>query len=257
MATLGQEMRNLKSELQEHWVNAVEGNPRTADPNQKEDRLQHDFATTAAQTDIPQVGTARRCETKNWNESRKRKLPRKRSRLLRTTIKNEDQTMDQNSGLKAKNSNGGTRITRTMDSGEFLSLPIKVSLPGQTSHMGITNRMMEDHMINAQISHWIEAMEIDLEMDLSSLRTETGERVETFLVVHRLKAEIFYKTLHTANQEVINLTILTSANLTIDLRVFSRLTNKYSHRIKTRRHLMWSASPQPMIPLTNYQTSVR
>ena len=35
MATLGQEMKNLRSELQEHRVNAVEGNPRTVDPNQK------------------------------------------------------------------------------------------------------------------------------------------------------------------------------------------------------------------------------
>ena len=28
-------MKNLRSELQEHRVNAVEGNPRTVDPNQK------------------------------------------------------------------------------------------------------------------------------------------------------------------------------------------------------------------------------
>ena len=35
MATLGQEMKNLRSQLQEHRVNAVEGNPRTVDPNQK------------------------------------------------------------------------------------------------------------------------------------------------------------------------------------------------------------------------------
>ena len=35
MATLGQEMKNLRSELQEHRANAVEGNPRTVDPNQK------------------------------------------------------------------------------------------------------------------------------------------------------------------------------------------------------------------------------
>ena len=35
MATLGQEMKNLRSELQEHRINAVEGNPRTVDPNQK------------------------------------------------------------------------------------------------------------------------------------------------------------------------------------------------------------------------------
>ena len=35
IATLGQEMKNLRSELLEHRVNAVEGNSRTADPNQK------------------------------------------------------------------------------------------------------------------------------------------------------------------------------------------------------------------------------
>ena len=35
MATLGQEMKNLRSELQGHRVNAVEGNSRTVDPNQK------------------------------------------------------------------------------------------------------------------------------------------------------------------------------------------------------------------------------
>ena len=35
MATLGQEITNLQSELQEHRVNAVDGNPPTLDPNQK------------------------------------------------------------------------------------------------------------------------------------------------------------------------------------------------------------------------------
>ena len=35
MAILGQEMKNQRSELQENRVIAVEGNPRTVDPNQK------------------------------------------------------------------------------------------------------------------------------------------------------------------------------------------------------------------------------
>ena len=34
MATLEQEKKNLRSEIQEHRANAVEGNPRTVDPNQ-------------------------------------------------------------------------------------------------------------------------------------------------------------------------------------------------------------------------------
>ena len=59
MATLGQEMKNLRSELQEHRVNAIEGNSRAVDPNQNEERVLHVFATTVAQTDIPQVGAAK------------------------------------------------------------------------------------------------------------------------------------------------------------------------------------------------------
>ena len=35
LATLGQEMKNLRSKLQEHRVNAVEGTTRAVDPNQK------------------------------------------------------------------------------------------------------------------------------------------------------------------------------------------------------------------------------
>ena len=65
MATLGQEMKNLRSELQKHRVNAVEGNSRTVDPNQKGRQMQHDFVIIAAQTDIPQVGVERIYGMKN------------------------------------------------------------------------------------------------------------------------------------------------------------------------------------------------
>ena len=52
MATLGQEMKNLRWELQEHRVNAVEGKSRAVDPNQKGRQNATHFATTVAQTDI-------------------------------------------------------------------------------------------------------------------------------------------------------------------------------------------------------------
>ena len=112
MATLGQEMRYLRSESQEHRVNAVEGNSRNVDPNQtkNEDRMQHDFVIIAAQTDVPQVGVERRYETKNWNALKTEGRPRKKSLLLRITAKNEDQIIDQNNGLEAKTSKGETRI---------------------------------------------------------------------------------------------------------------------------------------------------
>ena len=59
-------------------------------------------------------------------------------------------------------------------------------------------------MLNAQIHHSKEAMEIDLEMYLSTIRMETGETLEFFLVLLRLKRGTSHKIIHTANKEVIN-----------------------------------------------------
>ena len=83
--------------------------------------------------------------------------------------------------------------------------------------MGTTVQTMEDHMINTQISHSIEVMEIDLEIHLATIRMETGETMETFLVLHQLKGKNSHKIFPTANQEVINLTTLHSAHLITDL----------------------------------------
>ena len=165
--------------------------------------------------------------------------------------------MNQNNGLEVMISKEETRTLLTIDLGRVPPLPTRTSLQDQTLHMGITIRTMEDHMINAQINHSIETMETDLEMDLSTIRMETGETMETFLVLHRLKGEVSHRIIPTVNQEAINLTTQPSAGLTIDPRLVSRLTNKSSRKTLIRLHLMWFASPQPTKLLTNYQTSVR
>ena len=116
--------------------------------------------------------------------------------------------------------------------------------------MGIIAETTEDPLINAQISHSIEAMETDPEMNLSTIRTGTGETMETFLVLHRLKGEISHKIIPIANQEMINLTTLLFADLTIDQRLLLHPMNKNS-RQATIKHLMWSALPQPTMPSMN------
>ena len=157
--------------------------------------------------------------------------------------------MDRNNGLEAKISKEETRTTTTMDSGEIPPLPTRVSLQGPTSHMRTITRTTEDHMINAQISHSIEMTEIDLEMNLLTTRMGTGETMEIFLVLHRLKEETSHKITPTANQEVINLTTLLSADLTTDLRLVLHLTNTSSQKARIRHHLMSFASPPLTIPL--------
>ena len=184
--------------------------------------------------------------------------PRIRSLLLRIASKNEDQILDQNNGLEAEISRGETRNSLTIDLGEHL-LPTKISLQDQTLHMGITIRIMENRMINAKISHLTEtiAVEIDLETDLSTTRMGTGETMEIFLFLPRLKEETSHKITPIANQELINLITLRSADLTIELRLVLRPMNKNFRKAITRQHLMWFLSPQPTILLTKHQISAR
>ena len=181
-------------------------------------------------------------------------MPRKWSRLLRTTTKNEDQSMDQNDGLKrGKNFQRRIKTTLSMDSGEILPTLSEIFLRDQTSHIGTTIQTMEDHLINAKISPSKETIEIDLEMHLSTIRTEVVVTMGTFLVLHRLQGETSHKINHTAKQGVIHLTTLPFADLTTDLRLVLHLTNKSSHKAKIRHHLMSFASPQPTMPIMNHQ----
>ena len=80
-----------------------------------------------------------------------------------------------------------------MDSGEIPPLPTRDSLQGPNSHMRTITRTIEDHKINAQNSHSIEMTEADLEMDLSTSQMATGETMERFLVVQRLKEKTSHK----------------------------------------------------------------
>ena len=157
--------------------------------------------------------------------------------------------MDQNDGLEAKIFKEDNRTTLTMDSGEYLLLPLTNFLQDQTSPMGTTIRTTEDPMINAQISRSTDTMEIDPEMDLSTTRMGTGGTMEISPILHRLQGETSHKIFHTANREMINLTTLHSADLTINSRLVLHLTNKTI----IRYYLMWFASPQLTIPLMNYQ----
>ena len=156
--------------------------------------------------------------------------------------------MDENNGLEAKISKEETRTLPMIDSGEVLLLVTKISLQDPTLHIGTTIRVIEDHSINAQISHLIETMETDPDMNLSTTRMGTGGTMGTFPVLHQIQEEISHKRIPIANQEMNNPTTLRSADLTIDLRQTLHPMNENFLKTITRRHLMWFVSPQPMIP---------
>ena len=153
--------------------------------------------------------------------------------------------MDRSNALEAKISKEQIRVTIMMDLQEIFLHLIETSLLGPTSHM--KTKTTEDHMINVQIRLSIDMMEIDLKMDLLTTRMGTGKTMEIFLVPHRLKEDTFHKITLMANQEVINLTTVHSTDLTIELRLNLRPKNKNFRKTRIRHHLMWFASPQPMI----------
>ena len=257
MATLGQEMKNLRSELQEHRVNAVEGNSQTVDPNKKGKQNATRFCNYCRTNgDTPSW-----CRKKIRDEELKRieieRTEEKKSPSLKTITENEDQIMDQNNRLEVKISKGETRILLRIDLGEHLLLPTRIYLPDQTLHKGITIRITEDRMINAKISHSRETMETDLETNLSTTRMGTGKTMENFLVLRRLKEETSHKTYSIANRELTNLIILLCADLSIELRLVLLPTNKNFRKTITRQDLMWFVSPQPTMLLTKYQIFAR
>ena len=89
--------------------------------------------------------------------------------------------MDQNNGLDARISREEIRFTIMMGLQETFLHLIEFSLQGPTSHIRTISRTREDHMINAQTSHLMEKMQIDLEMTLATTRMRTGETMEFFL----------------------------------------------------------------------------
>ena len=101
--------------------------------------------------------------------------------------------MDQNNGPEANVSKDGTRSTIEMDLQEIFPHLTRIALQGQTSHMRITIRTMEDHMISAQISFPIEAMKIGPEIDLSLFKMGHGETTETFSFSIDFKERILTK----------------------------------------------------------------
>ena len=125
--------------------------------------------------------------------------------------------MDQNNGPEAKIFKDETRTLAMKDSGEVHLIATKISFRDPTLYIETTVRKIDDHLINAQISHLIETMETDPDMNLSTTRMGTGGTMGTFLVLHQIQEETSHKTIPIANQEMNNLTISHSADLTIDL----------------------------------------
>ena len=146
--------------------------------------------------------------------------------------------MDQNNGLEAKIFKDETRTLAMIDSGEVHLIATKISPRDPTLHKKTTVRTIDDHLINVQISHLIETLETDPDMNLSTTRMGTGGTMGTFLVLHQIQEETSHKTIPITHQEMNNLTTSHSADLTIDLQQTLHPMNRNFRRTIIRHHLM-------------------
>ena len=111
MATLGQEMKNLRWKLQEHRVIAVEGSSRIVDPNQKIRQNATRFCNYCRTNGHTPSCCGKKIPDEELKRTENERTAEKKSPLIRTTIKTEDHIMEQNNGLEAKTSKVEIRFT--------------------------------------------------------------------------------------------------------------------------------------------------
>ena len=226
MATLGQGMKNFRFELQEHRVSAVKGNSRTVDPNQKGRQNATRFCNYCGTNGHTPSWCRKKIRDEELKGIESEKTAEKRARF--TQAYNKKRGPDHVSEQWTRSQEFQRRNQNYTNDGIGRNSPtlIRISFQDLTSFMETTVRTMEFLVINARISHLVEMTEINLETTPSTIRTEVGETMQVFPVLHPLKRETSNKIIHIANQELINLTVLLSADLTIDLRLLLRPTNK-------------------------------
>ena len=256
MATLGQEMKNLQSELQEHRVNAVEGNSRTVDPNQK----WRQYATQFCKYCHTNGHTPSWCRKKIRDEELKQ-IENERTAERKVTF-----TQDYNK--KVGPDHRSEQWTRGQD---FQRGNQKYKNKGPTRNFPTSYRNFPRPNFALENNHPNNRRSYDQRPNEPLNRNDgSGSRNESFNISNgswrnngifsrspSAQRRNFSQKTPIANQEVIKLTTLPSADLMIDLRLVLRPMNKSFRSTIVRHHLVWFASPQPMIPITNCRIFAR
>ena len=99
MASLGQELKSLRTELKEHRINALEVNQRPVHPNQKGRQNATTFCGYCRTNGHTPSFCRKRYEFKKAKSCRMKPCPRKMLRLPKITTRDEDLPMDLGIGL--------------------------------------------------------------------------------------------------------------------------------------------------------------
>ena len=257
MATFGQEMKNLRSELQEHRVKAVEVNLRTVDPNQRRRQNATRFFNYYRKN----------WHTPSWGRKKIRDEELKRIEKERTAEKkvtftqdyNKNRGPDHESEQWIRGQNFHRRSQNYNNDGFWRNYPTTYqSLSPRPNFAYGNDRPNNGRSYDQRANQSFNRSDGNASLNESFNNPNgNGWNNGKFSRSPSTQWETSQKIIHIANQEAINLTILPSAEFTIDPRRVLQLTNKSFLKKILSLHLMWFSSPQPMIPLMNYQIFAR
>ena len=235
LASLSQEMKNLRTELQEHRVNAVEGTSKPVDLNQKGRQNATRFCNY--------------CRTNRHNPS-----------WCRKKIRDEELNKIENERTAEK------RVTFTQDydkkrgpshgSGQWNNNQNSSYRPN--SYYGQENqRAVDDYLTDDQIKFPKEMVEIDQLTEIIIIKMELGKKMAIFLVRHQDRDGIFHKAILSADLNLSNLEIRHLEDQMETQPLVLLLTNKKFRKAKIKHQRTWFVSQPLMIALTHYQNFVR
>ena len=159
LASLGQEMKNLRTELQEHRVNAVEGTSKPVDPNQKGRQNATRFCNYCRTNGHTPSWCRKKIRDQELKKIENERIAEKRVTFTQDYNKKEDQAMDPDNGIT-----------------------IKTLLIDLISIMGRRTRTVDDFWTGDQTNSLTGTMEIDRITGIPIVKVELGEIMKTFLV---------------------------------------------------------------------------
>ena len=224
LATLGQEMENLRIELQEHRVNVVEGTSKPVDPNQKGRQNATRFCNYCRTNEHTPSWCRKKIRDEEWKKIENERTAEKRVTFTQDYNKKEDQAMGPDCEITIRTL--PAELIRFLDS---------------------IIRTVDDRLTDDQVNSPTETMKIDQVLENSTTKIGLGEIMEIFLVHLQDKDGTFLKVILSADLNLCNLEICHLEDQTVTQPLVPLLTNKNFRKATIKHQRTWFASPPLMI----------
>ena len=250
MASLGQELKNLGNELKEHRVNALEGNQRTVDPNQKGKQNATRFCGY--------------CRTNGHtpNYCRKKMRDEEIKKLQNEAIAEKKVTFTQDYNKRRGRSHGsGSWSSRNDGNGAMMSTPRSFARGKSRPSSQNPNNSDKLDLPSEETTRKttiIDTMTTERDHHTSQTKTnpEIGELIKTIRDCLQCHDKNHPSQISAINPDQVRLILQYSTDLGIEIRVTIYLTTRNCQLPTMAISQTWFDSLQQMMKLMNYRDYV-